>query len=314
MEPVTLARHAMATRFEIVLHGHNPVALRAAAEEALDTIERLENVLSLYRPVSEIAEINARASREPVRVSVPVFRLLEHALRLCEESGGAFDITVGPLMRCWGFVNDAGRVPAGADLEAARARVGWQSVDLDAGNRTVRFAKEGMMLDLGAIGKGYAIDQAAELLREAGVTSGILHGGTSSIHAIGHPPEADAWKVAIRHPADALPESGGPEMPVVDLRDEALSVSAVWGRSFQTDDRRFGHVIDPRTGQPAGDAVLAAVALPSTTESDALSTALLTLGTGGAETIHRLRPGSRCLVARPEPGGGLTMRTAGRFP
>jgi thiamine biosynthesis lipoprotein len=243
-----------------------------------------------------------------------VFRLLQHALRLCEESGGAFDITIGPLMRCWGFMNDSGRVPASPDLEAARARVGWQSVDLDAASRTVRFAKDGMMLDLGAIGKGYAIDQAVEVLREAGITSGILHGGTSSIHAIGHPPEAEAWRIALRHPADALPESGGPAMPIVALRDEALSVSAVWGKSFQTDDRRFGHIIDPRTGNPAGDAVMAAVALASTTESDALSTALLTLGTEGTDLIRRLRPNARCLVARPESGGGLAVTTAGQFP
>ncbi len=381
MEPVTLARHAMATRFELVLHGANPVALRAAGEAALDEIERLEGVLSLYRPSSEIANVNALAADMPVRVSVPVFRLIQQALELARETGGAFDVTIGPLMRCWGFMADSGRVPNADELAEARARVGWQFVELDPGEFTVRFGRPGMMLDLGAIGKGYAIDMAVDLLREAGVESALIHGGTSSIYAIGHPPEAPAWKVAVRGPEDSAELERGPgsheprtrtarphpapipqcgietnlrggevhgelkpapfhancgqepgtsgragaplpaaetvpfqgrrasesapyllvpeavaDLPTYSLRDMALSVSAVWGKSFQTADKRYGHVIDPRTGQPAGDAVLAAVSLPSTTETDALSTALLTLGRTGVAEIVRCRPEANCLV------------------
>lgn len=312
MEPVTLARHAMATRFEMVLHGAKPTALRAAGEAALDEIERLEGVLSLYRPSSEIANVNAGAADEPVRVSVPVFRLIQRALDLARETAGAFDVTIGPLMRCWGFMADSGRVPTADELAEARARVGWQFVELDPGEFTVRFGRPGMMLDLGAIGKGYAIDVAVDFLREAGVESALIHGGTSSIYAMGHPPDAPAWKVAVRGPEDALesgtapphpvaiPQGGTSEvadLPTYLLRDTALSVSAVWGKSFQTADKRYGHVIDPRTGQPAGDAVLAAVSLPSTTETDALSTALLTLGRAGVAEIVRCRPEAKCLVA-----------------
>ncbi len=303
-EPVTLARHAMATRFELVLHGANPVALRAAGEAALDEIERLEGVLSLYRPSSEIANVNARAADEPVRVSVPVFRLIRHALDLARDTAGAFDVTIGPLMRCWGFMADAGRVPTANELAEARARVGWQFVELDPGDFTVRYARPGMMMDLGAIGKGYAIDVAVEVLKEAGVASALIHGGTSSIYAIGHPPDVPAWKVAVRGPDDAEGSGQGSspapaavaDLPTYSLRDTALSVSAVWGKSFQTADKRYGHVIDPRTGQPAGDAVLAAVSLPSTTETDALSTALLTLGRKGVAEIVRCRPEAKCLV------------------
>jgi len=185
---------------------------------------------------------------------------------------------------------------------------------MNATNFTVRFARDGVMLDLGAIGKGYAIDQAADILREAGVTSAILHGGTSSIYAIGHPPDAEHWKVAIERPPESFaspsssPDISGsaaaqdrwddrPELlAVVPLRDEALSVSAVWGKSFQSDDKTFGHVVDPRSGQPVECAVQASVVVTSTTESDALSTALLALGTPGLELLARIRPNSRCLV------------------
>ena len=319
-QPLTLARQAMATRFEIVLHGDNPVSLRAAGEEAFDEIERIEARLSLYRPTSEIAHVNARAAHEGVRVSPATFRLLEHAASLSAETGGAFDITIGPLMRCWGFVDGAGQVPTPQALAEARERTGMCLVELDAARFSVRFAREGVMLDLGAIGKGYAVGVAAETLREAGITSGLIHGGTSSVYAIGRPPDADAWKIAIERPPDSgtgfQPVSGasspgsilgqdaredrleaGPALlAVVPLRDEALSVSAVWGKSFQTAGRSYGHVIDPRTGQPTDSALLAAVALPDATETDAFSTALLALGGQGLDFIARLRPQSRMLA------------------
>jgi thiamine biosynthesis lipoprotein len=299
MQTVTLARQAMATRFELVLHGDNESALRAAGEEALAEVERLENQLSLYRPGSEIAQLNARAAHEPVRVSPEVFVLLQHATQLSAETEGAFDITVAPLVRCWGFMGASGRMPNPAEVQAAREVVGMDKVLFDVGERTIRFARSGVMLDLGAIGKGYAVERGMEILREAGVTSALFHGGTSTISAIGHPPEAEFWRVAVDIPA--VEHRGGPETPCQQrreffLRDASLSVSAVWGRQFQAGDKRFGHVIDPRTGQPVADAVLAAVILPAATETDALSTALLTLGMLGQEKISTLRPGMQTLV------------------
>jgi len=324
----------MATRFELVLHGDNPVALRAAGEEALDEIERLEAQLSLFRPSSEIFHLNARAAREPVRVTPPVFALLQHAQQLCQESGGAFDITIAPLVRCWGFMAGDGHLPQPADLAEARACVGMSLVQLDPSDFTVRFAHPGVMLDLGAIGKGYAIERAAEVLREAGVMSALLHGGTSSVQALGHPPDAEHWKIAIERPRSAagdqptspssqtthspmvgrdaspsrplvlqdgrLGEASLPNSPgllaTVPLCDQAMSVSAVWGKSFQAEGRTFGHVLDPRTGQPVTGTVLAAVVLPSATETDALSTALLTLGATAHDAIANLRPGMRTLL------------------
>ena len=154
MTTVTLARHAMATRFELVLHGKNADALRAAGEEALAEVDRLENQLSLYRPGSEIAQLNARAAREAVRVSPEVFALLRHAQQLHAETDGAFDITIAPLVRCWGFMGGQGQMPTRAAVETARRLVGMQHVHLNAADRTVRFARDGVMLDLGAIGKG----------------------------------------------------------------------------------------------------------------------------------------------------------------
>ncbi|HEX4645646.1 MAG TPA: FAD:protein FMN transferase, partial [Verrucomicrobiae bacterium] len=219
MQTIAVARNAMATRFEIALHGENPVALRAAGEEALDEIERLEAQLSLYRPTSEIARLNARATHEPVRVTPELFGLLKQARALSQETGGAFDITIAPLVRCWGFMDGAGQIPHPEALAEARASIGFHLVELNGKNCSVRFAREGVMLDLGAIGKGYAIERAAELLREAGVASALLNGGTSSIYALGHPTEAEHWKVAVEYPTD---ENSAPTLlAAVPLRDEA---------------------------------------------------------------------------------------------
>jgi FAD:protein FMN transferase len=306
---VTVACHAMATRFEIVLHGANPASLRAAGEEALAVVEEIEAQLSLFRSSSEIAYLNARAAREPVRVTPGLFALLQHAQKLSEQTGGAFDITVAPLVRCWGFMGGEGRMPGAQEVAEARAKVGMPLVRLDPGACTVQFTREGMMLDLGAIGKGYAVERAAEVLREAGVTSALLHGGTSTVEAIGQPPDEEFWKVAIETPA---PELEAPPMllATVHLKDEALSVSALREHSFRAGGRTFGHIIDPRTGEPTVGTVLAAVVLPSATETDALSTALLTLGRAGHEHVAALRPGMRTLVVS-EAGSQLGVEAKG---
>ena len=165
------------------------------------------------------------------------------------------------------------------------------------------------MLDLGAIGKGYAVERAAELLRELGVTSALLHGGTSTVQAIGKPPGEEFWKVAIESPA--LPAGNAPPLlATVPLKDEAMSVSGVQVNSFVAGGRTFGHIIDPRTAEPALGAVLAAVVLPSATETDALSTALLTLGKEGQERIAGLRTGMRTMVVS-ETGSGLSVEAKG---
>jgi FAD:protein FMN transferase len=318
MAAVSLACHAMATRFELVLYGENAGALRAAGEEALQEISRLEAQLSPFRPSSEIAHVNARAFREPVRVTPSLMSLLQHAQRLSMETQGAFDITVGPLMRCWGFRGGGGRTPGPEELAKARVRVGMQHVQLDAKEFTVRFAREGVTLDLGAIGKGYAIEQAVEVLREAGVNCALLHGGTSTVYGLGTPPQGEAWLVAIEDPQtkqaspavgnegayrilmmeerEAVPGAEAEPLAIVSLRDESLSLSGIWGRYFEAEGRTLGHIIDPRTGAPANRAVLSAVVQSSATETDALSTALLVLGLEGQELIARLRSGMRILV------------------
>lgn len=315
---VALARAAMHTRFELLLHGADPVALRAAGEQALDEIERLEEQLSLYRPTSEIAQVNRRAFERPVPVSPNVFRLLERAADLSRATGGAFDPTIAPLVRCWGFMGGEGCRPDDDAIDVARGQVGIDGVELDSAKFTVRFRRPGMMLDLGAIGKGCAIDAAVDLLREAGIVSAFIHGGTSSSYGLGFPPDAPVWKAAIPVPPDStrvgtvctrrgVPPSGDSTnlLGEVALTDLSLGVSGIWSKSFREGDRTFGHVIDPRLGEPVQRACLAAVVLPCATETDALSTALLVLGVEGLDVISRLRPNARFLLAGTATGSDL---------
>jgi len=239
-----------------------------------------------------LAEINRRAAREPVKVTPSLFRLLGQAKAVSEQTGGTFDITIAPLVRCWGFMGGDGRLPTPEEVQAARKLVGMDKVLFDVRERTIRFSCPGVMLDLGAIGKGYAVERGLEILREAGVGSALFHGGTSTVGAIGHPPDTDAWRVAVNLPTD----DGSVRRQEFHLRDVAMSASSGSGRKFTLQGQTFGHVLDPRTGQPVAHAALAVVVAPKATETDALSTALLTLGTAGQKLIGGLRAGLRTLV------------------
>lgn len=284
---VRLALEAMATRFELVLHGPDPPHLRAAGEEALEEIARLGRQLSFYSPSSDVTWINAHAADGPVTVEPRLFALLQRCCALSTATDGAFDITIAPLMRAWKFTGGGAAVPRQSAIDEAREHVGFQHLELDAGASTVRFGRHGMSLDLGAAGKGYAVDEAITILEAAGIRRALLHGGTSSVHAL-DPPGAGGWRVGWN--AHASSESS------FLLRNGALSVSASHGKAFAANGREYGHVIDPRDGSPTRAALSAIVTGPRSLECDALSTALLVLGPSWTSVLSRRFPGYRGLA------------------
>jgi thiamine biosynthesis lipoprotein len=257
-----LAASAMGTRFEVVLFGEELPRLQSAGEAALAEVCALSDQLNAFSGGSVVSYINEHAAIRAVPVDAEVFALLD----LCREgwaaSEGAFDITIGPLMEAWGFRGQTTR--SRSDIEAARARVGMDKVDLDRERGTVRFAVHGMRLDLGGVAKGYALDVAAGILRAAGVERALMHGGTSSVIAIGSPPAESAWRV--RAGQDTLA-----------LRDESLSVSAPRGRTIETDEGATGHVLDPRIGAPTRGAEMAWAICKSAAWAEVWSTAMLVL-------------------------------------
>ena len=264
-----LARTAMATRFEAVLVGRDAAQLRAAGERALEEVAVWEDLLSPYLHGSWISRLNQGAEVAPVAVPAEVFGFLIRCMALWRETDGAFDPTVGPLMEAWGL---RGGPESGGETRAfAAASVGMEGVILDAAARTVTFTRPGMALDVGAVAKGWALDCAAETIRESGAATGfLLHGGTSTVIAAGRDEEDLPWRVGVASPADPEAVQG-----TVELVDRALSVSAPHGRVSETG---HPHVMDPRSGRPAVACPLAVVTAHDATTADAHSTALLVAG------------------------------------
>ncbi|MDH7569281.1 MAG: FAD:protein FMN transferase [Armatimonadota bacterium] len=289
---VRVARYAMGCRFEAALHGSAASFLRAAGEAALAEVERLDAQLSLFNPSSEVCSLNAHAGARPVRVSPRLLELLRQCSDFSSRTHGAFDITVEPLLRCWGFRQERSSPPAAEEIRHTLRCVGMLHVVLDEEALTVRFTRPGMALDLGGIGKGYAIDAATEALREAGVESALIHAGTSSVYALGAPPGSDAWQVAVA-PDHALVEGSA---PILRLRNQALSVSSARGRTVRVAGRQYGHVLDPRTGYPARGARLTAVVHPSAAAAEALSTALIVGGEELWQKIQAAWPGASVII------------------
>jgi len=278
-------RRAMAAQFEVILPFGTPDAL-ARAEAALDEVHRLEEQLTVYHDHSEVSRLNREAAARPVTVEDRLFALLTLAARLAQETAGAYDITTGALTKAWGFYRRQGRVPAPAELAGAQGRVGMQHVVLDADRRTVYFRRAGLEINLGSIGKGYALDRAADVLRRAGVGTALLHGGQSSVLGVGTMPgDERGWAVALRHPFERERRLG-----VVRLRDRALATSGAIYQHLEYNGRRLGHVLDPRTGWPAEGITSASVLAPTAAEADALSTAFFILGVDAARAYCAAHP------------------------
>ena len=210
----------MGTSFEIYLYAPNRDRASELFEEAFDEVERVEAALSNYRSSSELSRINANAADAPVNTDREVFALLARALDYSQRTDGAFDVTVGKLMKAWGFFRGEGHYPSAEELARAHEQTGWQSVRLDNRTRSVYFLKRGIELDLGGIGKGYALDRVAALLREAGVKAALISSGSSSIYAIGAPPGKAGWPVRVPDPLDRTRT-----VSTVVLKDQSLSTS-----------------------------------------------------------------------------------------
>lgn len=282
-----LGREAMACQFEVLLNAGQFANGPEAALAALDRVDELEAQLTVYRDLSEVMHINKTAFQRPVPVESGLFALLSRSKALSAEVGGAFDITSGPLSKVWGFYRRQGRMPSDEEVAAALALVGGDGLELNAEREEVRFLRAGMELNLGACGKGYALDQAADTLVAAGVTDFCLHGGMSSVIARGKRlrGDDDGWKVALRHPL--RPET---RLAEFILRDQALGTSGSGTQFFHHAGKRYGHILDPRTGRPADATLSATVIAPHAELSDALSTAFYVLGVEATQQFLESRP------------------------
>jgi len=266
-EPLRLEESldAMGTTYSLVIYGTDRYKMMAAAEAAFDEVRRLDRMLSNYRADSDLSEINRRGADGPVKVTKELFDLLAYCEDVSRQSEGAFDITVGPLMKVWGFYKGSGHLPHRAEVRGALGHIGWQNVVLDAKNQTVSLRLQGMELDPGGIGKGYAADRIVDVLKENGVTAAMISAGGSSIYGLGNPPsEPRGWQVSLRHPRDSRQT-----VQVVYLKNQSMSTSGNYEKFFRAEGKVYCHIMDPRTGYPAQGMLSASVITPRTLDSEA---------------------------------------------
>ena len=226
---------------------------------------RLDAMLSNYQDESEWSHVNREAAAHPVDVTPELFSVLSSCLEYSRQSDGAFDITVGALMKVWGFYKGEGRMPRPADVTDALAKVGYRHVLLDPSARTVRFSRRGIELDPGGIGKGYAVDRIVDVLKRERVDVALVSASGSSIYGLGAPPEdSRGWPITIRSPRDPNEEAA-----TVFLRNMSLSTSGSYEKFFWAEGRTYSHIMDPRTGYPARGTSSVSVLAARTLDSEA---------------------------------------------
>lgn len=303
---VYILHEAMHADFEMWINGNSPSTdseyLRTVGEEAFAAVEDLDHTINYWRADSEISAINRDAANGPVKCSDMLFSLLRYCRQVWDETRGASDISVGPLVELWGINRQEGHLPAPDEIKAALAKVGMDKVVLDEQAHTVFFQNPGMRLDLGGIGKGLAVDRAAGVLRGKGIKSALISFGSSSIVALGAPPEEPAgWKVKLRGPYNREDTVGS-----VFIKDESLSTSAGYERFFDLGGKKYCHIFDPKTGMPAEGVFSVSVIAPTGRETDALDTGFFVLGLEGTKQFCETHPQVRVVLisdnkGRPEP-------------
>ena len=263
----------MGTEYSLYLYAPSREDAAAIAKPVFEEVDRVDALLSHYRPDSELFRINREAFDHEVTTDPETFRFLATCLAWSERSQGAFDISVGKLMKVWKFFGASGALPSPEELAAARADVGWENIRLDPAQRTVRFLAAGIELDPGGIGKGYAVDRAVRILRAKHVSAALVSAGSSTIYAMGAPAGEVGWKVRVPSPH---PEGG--TISTVILRDTSLSTANLSEKNFVHDGQLYGAIMNPRTLQPVRGMLQVTVISPSATDSDALSNALFVSG------------------------------------
>ncbi len=267
------SRISMACAYSIVVYGEDESKLSQAVNAAFDEVDRIDNLMSHYKPESPLSQLNRNAANEAVKVEPELFDFIAECLRYSRESDGAFDITVGPLVKAWGFFRGEGRMPKSGELAEARRKVGWRHVILNEQERTIRFDRAGVELDLGGIAKGYAVDRAVEILKQNGIERALVNACGSTIYGLGAPPGEDGWEVKLRDPISSQKTA-----MTVRLKDRALSVSGSYEKFFDLGGKRYSHIFDPRTGWPVQGVLSVAVLAETGTAGDALDNVFYVLG------------------------------------
>ena len=294
-----VSRRAMACDFQVQYHASDGPTATESILESHELLESIESQLTIYRETSDTLDINANGATSPVKVEPRFFQLLQLCAWLHTETHGTFDITSGPLSRIWGFLKREGRVPEEQEIAAALASVEGSAIQLNEQDSTIQFLKPELEINFNSIGKGYALDRLTEQLVEQGVEDFLWHGGRSSVLARGknRSDRHDAWTIGIRDPLRPVRR-----LAEIHLRNQALGTAGSGTQFFEHEGRRYGHVIDPRTGWPAEGVYTATAITETAAEADALATAFYVLGPGGTAEYCAAHPEVSALLVCPPLG------------
>ncbi|QDU41380.1 Thiamine biosynthesis lipoprotein ApbE precursor [Maioricimonas rarisocia] len=299
-DTIRLQTRAMACEWSVVMNPGVPREVMAASD-ALSLVHGLEAQMTVYRDDSELSRLNRTAHESPQSVEPGLLSLLLACDELAEMTGGAFDATSGPLIALWRRCREEGRIPTQDEIDDTREITGMQRVRLDADAGTASYEREGVELNLGAVGKGYAIDRAVEHLRGEEMADFLVHGGYSSLYAAGDHYGQGGWPVGIRNPLFTERRYA-----TLLLADEGMSTSGSNIQYFRYEGKRYGHILDPRTGWPAEGLLSVTVVAPTATEADALSTAFYVMGLEKAlEYCDNHRSVGAILIPAPQRGRAL---------
>ncbi len=293
---------AMACDFDVMVNGDGPKTQLEVASNALELVHELEQQLSVYRDDSELSQLNRRASQEPVTVEAGLFDLLERARTLSELTGGAFDPASGALIGLWKCCRSEDRIPTSNEIEQTLAMCGVSHVNFDKETCEISFRRPGIEFNLGAIGKGYAVERAGESLLSHGVENWLVHGGRSSIRAAGTHAGHDGWPVGLQNPL--IPDK---PFATILLKNAALATSGTAVQWFRYQGRRYGHILDVRTGWPVETLLSVSVIAPDSAMADALSTAFFVLGVEKSLQCCDNLPDSVGAIFFPLPKHGQTL-------
>ena len=274
----TYTEYHMGVDVRLVVYAPDRPTAERACTAAFERFAELDTIMSDYRPDSELMRLCAKAGGPPVPVSRDLFTVLQRSQEVAERSGGAFDVTCGPLVALWRQARKTHVLPAPTEISAALARVGRRKMLLDSRRRTVRLLVPGMKLDLGGIGKGYADDCAQEALRRHGVTRALVEAG-GDIVVSGPPPGETGWKIQV---ANADPTA---HAPVLLFSNRAISTSGDTEQFVEIGGLRYSHILDPRTGQALTDRIQVTITAPNGLTSDSLSKVVSVLGRKKGEPI-----------------------------
>lgn len=296
----------MGTTVEITVRGEDKALAGKAIGQAFREVEKIDNLMSTFKEDSEISLLNREGDRRPIKVSRDTCRVIRESLRLSALSGGAFDISVAPLLHLWGASRKSKQLPGKEDLKGTLALVNYRNIFINEEEGTVGFRKKGMNIDLGGIAKGYAVDKATERLRQQGIKRAIVNAG-GDLYLLGRPFDKDFWVIGLRHPGKK-----GETLGIVRARNEAIATSGNYENYFSLGGKRYGHLLNPHTGRPVEGMLSVTVLAEDALRADGLATAIFVLGPKkGLELANHIKGVETIIISEDENGGMVISTTEG---